>query len=224
MADSVDVLAEARKDLLPTDKVCGNCMLWKPQVQDARGRWLGPCRLQPGRGDLPATAAPCERFLARGSKVPTAPPPEPTRRRSRVIAPVVRRAAVVEARRHEEVELGELTDMTRGELIEIIREAMGEGDTPPLANKWEGGTLVLQPANPELQPREIPIDMLLRKVVSVRDRLRVLEAKINGNSNLSDGEKVELQSYITRCYGSLTTFNVLFRDKADHFVGEKSSG
>ena len=100
---------------------------------------------------------------------------------------------------------------------------MGEGETPGLANKWEGGSLVLKPANPELQPREIPIDSLLRKVVSVRDRLRVLESKINGNARLSDAEKVELQSYVTRCYGSLTTFNVLFRDTEQHYVGEKSS-
>lgn len=111
--------------------------------------------------------------------------------------------------------------MTRNELIAIIQEAMGEGETPPLAGRWEGGSIVLKPANPELQPREIPLDSLFRKVVMIRDRLRVLEAKVNGHPKMSDGEKVELQSYITRCYGSLTTFNVLFRDKDDHFVGEK---
>jgi len=152
--------------------------------------------------------------------VPAAPPPEPERQRSRTIArPIVRRPGGAAPR--DDVELGDLTRMTRNELIEILREALGEGEAPALANKWEGGTLVLRPANPELQPREIPIDALFHKVVMIRDRLRVLEAKINAHPKMSDAEKVELQSYVTRCYGSLTTFNVLFRDKADHFVGER---
>ena len=71
-------------------------------------------------------------------------------------------------------------------------------------------------------PREIPIDQLLHKVVMVRDRLRVLEQKVNSNPKLSDAEKVDLQQYVTRCYGSLTTFNQLFRDKSDHFVGDRT--
>ena len=225
----VDPLTEARKLVAPTDKVCGNCVLWRPQMQDARGRWVGPCRLQPGRGDLPPTAAPCERFLARGSKIPTAAPPEPSRR-SRTLGggPTIRRSGNVVAgsftrQVQPDVEIGDILDMTRNELIEIIREALGEGDSPALANKWEGGSMVLKPANAELQPREIPLDSLFRKVVMIRDRLRVLEAKINAHAKMSDAEKVEMQSYITKCYGSLTTFNVLFRDKEDHFVGEKSN-
>ena len=110
--------------------------------------------------------------------------------------------------------------MTREELKTIIQEAMGGSDVP-LAGKWEGGTIVLKPGNPALQSKEIPIDGLLHKVVMIRDRLRVLEQKVNGNPKLSDAEKVELQQYVTRCYGSLTTFNVLFADKADQFAGEK---
>ncbi|WP_373048848.1 hypothetical protein [Vulgatibacter sp.] len=223
----LDPLTEARKAIGPADKVCGNCLMWRPQMQDSRGRWVGPCRLQPGRGDLPPTAAPCERYLARGSKIPTAPVEEPTRRRARtIVGPTVRRGGSVVTQSFTrpaapDVEIGDILSMTRNELIEIIREAIGEGDTPALAGKWEGGSVVLKPANPELQPREIPIDSLLHKVVMIRDRLRVLEAKINGNGKMTDAEKVELQSYITRCYGSLTTFNVLFRDKEEFFVGEK---
>lgn len=221
----LDPLEEARKSISPTDRLCGNCLLWRPNLQDGQGRWVGPCRLQPGRGDLPATAAPCERFLARGSKIPTSAPPEPSRR-SRTLptsGPTLRRAGAPVASKpvQPDVEIGDILAMTRNELIEIIQEAMGEGDTPPLAGKWEGGSIVLKPANPELQPREIPLESLFRKVVMIRDRLRVLEAKVNGHPKMTDGEKVELQSYITRCYGSLTTFNVLFRDKNDHFVGEK---
>ncbi len=228
----LDPLTEARKAISPTDKACGNCLMWRPNTQDSQGRWVGPCRLQPGRGDLPPTAAVCERFLARGSKIPTAPPPEVTRHRSKtIVGPTVRRGGNVVAtgsvvtsisrQPKPDVEIGDIFAMTRNELIEIIREALGEGDSPALANKWEGGSVVLKPANPELQPREIPLDSLFHKVVMIRDRLRVLEAKVNGHTKMTDAEKVELQSYITKCYGSLTTFNVLFRDKDDFFVGEK---
>lgn len=117
--------------------------------------------------------------------------------------------------------------MTREELKALIREAMDEergGAEVELAPKWEGGTLLIQPADPNLKPQEVPIDSLLHKVVMVRDRLRVLEQKLNANPKLSAAEKVELQSYVTRCYGSLTTFNVLFRDKDDRFVGSGGQG
>jgi hypothetical protein len=115
---------------------------------------------------------------------------------------------------------GEL-EMTRDELVSLLRDVSGEPEAPALAGKWEGGTLRLIPGKAELQSRDLPIDGLFHKVVMVRDRLRTLEQKINGHPKLSDAEKVEMQHYITRVYGSLTTFNVLFRDKDDHFVGAK---
>lgn len=92
----------------------------------------------------------------------------------------------------------------------------------PIAERYRGGTLILKPADEELKAKEIPIDIFFHKIVMVRDRLRVLEQNINKSNNLSDDEKVHLQQYITRMYGSLTTFNVLFKYKEDHFVGEKS--
>jgi hypothetical protein len=113
--------------------------------------------------------------------------------------------------------------MTREEFAQAIREALREQETDVrLAPKWEGGTVVLKPGDPQTQPKEIPLDALFHKIVMIRDRLRVLEQKVNGHDKLSDADKVELQQYVTRCYGSLTTFNLLFRDERDRFVGDKS--
>jgi len=91
-----------------------------------------------------------------------------------------------------------------------------------LGAKWTGGTLILKPGNPGLQAKEIPVETFFHKIVMVRDRLRVLEQNINSHAGLSDEDKVNLQQYITRIYGSLTSFNVLFNEKEDFFIGSKS--
>lgn len=91
-----------------------------------------------------------------------------------------------------------------------------------IGDKWKGGSMVMKPANPDLQPKDVPIETFFHKIVMVRDRLRVLEQNINSHPNLTDEEKVEFQQYITRAYGSLTTFNILFAEKDDYFVGQKS--
>jgi len=91
----------------------------------------------------------------------------------------------------------------------------------PLGDKWNKGMLLLQPADKLLKPKEIPVEDFFHKIVMLRDRLRVLEQNINSSKSLSDEEKVNIQQYITRCYGSLTTFNVLFKNKEQHFVGDK---
>ncbi|UTW64276.1 hypothetical protein KFE98_09095 [bacterium SCSIO 12741] len=111
-----------------------------------------------------------------------------------------------------------LNDMT-GLLKQVLEEHNGLLEPVEMGEKWDGGTLVLQPGDSSLKPKEIPIDTFFHKIVMVRDRLRVLEQQINSNSTLADSEKVQMQQYITRIYGSLTTFNVLFRDKDDFFKG-----
>lgn len=88
--------------------------------------------------------------------------------------------------------------------------------------RWAGGTVYLEPGDTNTQGKEIALDALFKKIVSIRNNLRVLEAKINGLPQLDHVEKVELQQYITKCYGSLTTFNALFKEKKDQFVGASS--
>ncbi|SHL63536.1 hypothetical protein SAMN05444266_104234 [Chitinophaga jiangningensis] len=106
-------------------------------------------------------------------------------------------------------------------LLKILRLWGGFSEIVPLGDKWRNGTLILQPGDASLKAKEIPIDAFFHKIVMLRDRLRVLEQNINSHKVLSDEEKINLQQYITRIYGSLTTFNVLFRDKEHWFVGEK---
>jgi hypothetical protein len=91
----------------------------------------------------------------------------------------------------------------------------------PLGERWSGGEIVIRPGKAGLQEKSVPIDAFFHKIVLVRNQLRLLEQSINSASGLTDAEKVDIQQYITRCYGSLTTFNVLFADKDDWFVGSK---
>jgi hypothetical protein len=106
-------------------------------------------------------------------------------------------------------------------LIKILNAYSDISQVIDLGDRWSDGFMILKPGDDSLKSKEIPIETFFHKIVMVRDRLRVMEQRIN-SSNLNDEEKVNLQQYVTRIYGSLTTFNVLFKYKEDQFVGEKS--
>ncbi len=104
-------------------------------------------------------------------------------------------------------------------MVKILRKWSDMSEIVPLGDRWRKGTMILKPFDPTLSSKEIPIDNFFHKIVMLRDRLRVMEQRINASKGLSDEEKVNLQQYITRIYGTLTTFNVLFKHKEDNFVG-----
>jgi hypothetical protein len=105
----------------------------------------------------------------------------------------------------------------------ILKKWSDVSEVVSIADKWKGGKLILEPGDINLQNKELPIDTFFHKITMVRDRLRVMEQKINSSKNLDEQEKIDLQQYITRSYGSLTSFNVLFKLKSQQFVGQKGS-
>jgi hypothetical protein len=170
-----------------------------------------------GGSDTPreAYAASREVASARGTTRPAARA-EPASARERDPFPIVAArecadpALIVEVPMHGPVELESL-------LRRIIREETGITTATP-ADRWRGGSLVLRPANASLQEKSWPIETFFNKVVMMRNRLRTLEQQVNAMP-IDEDQKVKLQSYITGCYGSLTSFNILFADEADQFKG-----
>ena len=119
-----------------------------------------------------------------------------------------------------EGDLVSMFDVERS-LSKILQKWMDATEVVQLGDKWKGGKMILKPGRSDLQSKEIPVEAFFHKIVMLRDRLRVLEQRVN-SSNLEDEEKVNIQQYITRCYGSMTTFNILFKDTNQIFVGDKS--
>jgi hypothetical protein len=105
--------------------------------------------------------------------------------------------------------------------VNTLRKYSDLQERVEIGQKWKGGTMILKPGDSSLKSKEVPIEAFFGKIIMLRDRLRVLEQKVNSNKTLTDEEKIDMQQYITRCYGSLTTFNVMFKHTTDHFVGEK---
>jgi hypothetical protein len=208
---------------------CGDCKAFYMEAKDENGTVRGLCRLRSELREIPAHMDYCHLFRVRdarsgqvrevdlkvkipkyspgrrGAEYPESGPPRPT-----LLTPVFGDTE------------GEIT-VDRDGLKQVLRELLEEETLygyPEMGHRWQGGTMVLNPGNEETQPKEVPLDTFFHKIVMVRDRLRVLEAKINGSDKLEDSDKVELQSYISKCYGTLTTFNILFRDKADQFTSK----
>jgi hypothetical protein len=111
-----------------------------------------------------------------------------------------------------------LADIERA-LENILDQRLHDVQLVPMAGKWNNGMMILKPNDSSLQPKEIPIETFFHKIVMVRDRLRLIEQKINSHKGLSDEDKVDLQQYVTMIYGSLTTFNVLFKESIHQFRG-----
>jgi hypothetical protein len=116
-----------------------------------------------------------------------------------------------------EISLRQFVESTIESVIDRLGVEKPDAVVEQLGAKWQKGKAVLHPSDPTLQTKEIPLEVLFHKIVGIRNQLRVLEQKINAHSILSDAEKVEFQQYVSRCYGSLTTFNVLFKTKEDQF-------
>ncbi len=117
----------------------------------------------------------------------------------------------------QQVPLEALVRQVAQAMVEALGLEKNDAIVEGLANRWQSGTLLLQSADTSLQPKEIPLETFFHKIVMIRNNLRVLEQKVNASEKLSDADKFDMQQYITRCYGSLTTFNILFKDKEDQF-------
>jgi hypothetical protein len=208
------------------DKRCGSCARFVRVIEtiDENGevKRKGECLLMIWPPPLYEHNT-CSQYVKRGTFTATPRPPERRARRARPATP----GAPRESGPREPFEFDlpeELLDMNADEfrevLREVIRDELGVADVE-LGGRWQGGEMILKPGKEGTQEKRIPIEALFAKIVMIRDKLRVLEQKINGNAKLTPEDKVQIQQYITGCYGSLTTFNILFANKGDNFVGQK---
>jgi hypothetical protein len=115
------------------------------------------------------------------------------------------------------VPLRQFVEDTVDQAVRALGLEKPDGEVSQLGARWHNGKVVMHPSDPTLQTKEVPLEIFFHKIVGMRNQLRVLEQKVNAHEKLSDAEKVEMQQYITRCYGSMTTFNVLFKEKEDQF-------
>ncbi|MDQ3036789.1 MAG: hypothetical protein M3Y87_30630 [Myxococcota bacterium] len=202
---------------------CGTCSFYIGYRQTEDGAQEGECRLgcwvPPLRDD-----STCSHHKPRGTSFDGA-------LKRKAVAGTPRRmreddnVAEIEPKRPlpQEIDIDMDQDEFRRVLREVLREELGVGEVV-MGDRWRGGELVLKPGREGTAPKSVPLDQFFSKIVSVRDKLRVLEQKVNATKGLEADEKIQLQQYITACYGTLTTFNVLFRDREEHFVGQSGKG
>lgn len=214
---------------------CGSCAAFTRVRTDAALGRVGECALEIYPPPVKATST-CSRYRAKGAPPPPPPPraagqprrsratpaaspasPSPVARPTQVPLPILGgeppRSALP-----KEIDIDMDIDEFRRVLREVLAEELGLSNVE-MGGRWQGGELVLKPGKVGTQEKKVPLDAFFHKIVMIRDRLRVLEAKINAHELLDDADKVQLQAYITACYGSLTTFNILFAKREDGFSG-----
>ncbi len=208
------------------DRRCGTCARFVRVVEqiDDNGevKRTGDCLLGVWPSPLYETST-CSQWVRRGEFRPEAEA-RPRRAAGRTTSP---RTSAAPRGASERIPLALPEDLLtmdadefRRVLADVIRDELGVADVE-LAGRWEGGELILKPGKDGVQEKRVPIEALFHKIILIRDKLRVLEQKINSHPKLTGDEKVQMQQYVTGCYGSLTTFNVLFADREDQFVGQK---
>ena len=206
---------------------CGTCARFVRvmEILDENGevRREGECLLNVWPSPLKETAT-CSHYVKRGT-VHLRPAPPSKTNRSRSSAPRAPRSPGVDSPPVPIQLPEEILDMSpeefRAVLREVIRDELGASEVE-LGARWVGGEVRLLPGKEGTQEKRVPIDAFFHKIVMIRDKLRVLEQRINAHAKLSDEEKIQMQQYVTGCYGTLTTFYVLFADRDEGFTGQKT--
>lgn len=197
---------------------CGTCSFFIAiRTDEESGAEIGECRLGCWPPPLRDTST-CTHHKLRGTSWDNALKRKkaagtPRRMRDDEVEEPVKRPLP------QEIDIDMDIDEFRRVLREVIQDELGVGEVQ-LGDRWRGGEVILKPGKEGTQEKAVPIDILFKKIVGIRDKLRVLEQKVNSSKGLAEDEKIQLQQYITGCYGSLTTFNVLFKERDDYFVGQ----
>jgi hypothetical protein len=204
----------------PLEGRCGTCARFVRVVEtfDENGEVTrsGDCLLGVWPSPLKETAT-CSQYVRRGTfQARPQMPPKRTRQAVRVGTTLVERTVIDIPEELLEMNADEFREVLR----DVLREELGVTEVA-LGGRWQGGEVIIKPGKEGTQEKRIPIEALFRKIVTVRDKLRVLEQKINQHPKLDDEDRVQMQQYITQSYGALTTFNALFADKAHNFVGQR---
>jgi hypothetical protein len=204
--------------------VCADCVAFRTEEIDGDGLAKGRCRLRLELGLVPENLPHCHVFQVRSDRMDQLIIPEKkivTRQSTKQHSVAIRQMpAKATLKKPTSGDTNGEICMDRDGFKQVLREILEEETLygyPEMTARWEDGTLSLKPSDSTMQQKDFPIETFFHKIVMLRDRLRVLEAKINAHSKLDEQEKVELQAYITKCYGSLTSFNVLFKNNVDHF-------